>query len=146
MRCQNAMTTSLLRRLADDNPEDHEVDKFSLIDPWDWIMPEIQMLLSSRPRVPALENEPRIRTTVINYGVEEGFFSNQGDNTNHEILRQRIATTLQRFEPRLTEVEVTLLRAEEASARYLIQACCASQSLLITLIWDDAMSCFYLNK
>lgn len=140
------MTTSLLRRLADDNPEEQEVDKFSLDDARLWIIPEIQMLLSSRPRVPALENEPRIHTTVVNYGMEEGFFSREGNQAHHEILRQRIATTLQRFEPRLTEVEVTLLRAEEANARYLIQARCAAQPLLITLIWDDAMSCFYLNQ
>jgi type VI secretion system protein ImpF len=104
------------------------------------------MVLSSRPRAHAIEMNPDIHNTVVNYGLEEGFFYPKGNVSRQEILRQRIATALSRFEPRLNEVDVKLLPAEDANTRFIIQALCAAQPVLMTLIWDDAMSCFYLSE
>lgn len=137
------MNNSLLQRLADDAPEDTEAE-------WElksgWVFDELRMLFDSRPRIPGLEANNTVNHTVINYGLEEGFYPESHNTARAEIMRKRIENLLERFEPRLTEVKVNLYQPDLPRVEFIIQAQWNMQSLSYKLIWDDAMSTFYLNE
>lgn len=137
------MNNSLLQRLADDMPDDPQAE-------WEaknsWIFDELRMLFDSRPRIPGLENNNAVNHTVINYGLEEGFYLQNQPTARAEIMRQRIANLLQRFEPRLVDVEVSVYQPNLPRVEFIIQAQWNAQLLSCKLVWDDAMSTFYLNE
>lgn len=134
---------SLLQRLADDQPEDPNAE-------WEiksnWIIEEIRMLFDSRPRFPGVADIPDINKTVINYGLEEGFASVSQPDTRTEILRQRIFHALASFESRLFNVDVAINNAQLPRMEFTVNAEWNDQFLSFSLIWDDAMSTFYLNE
>lgn len=137
------MNNSLLQRLADDSPENNE-------DEWEakshWIFDELRMLFDSRPRIRSLEKNNAVNSTVINYGLDEGFYSQENTASRGEIMRLRIENLLARFEPRLIGVTVNIHQPNLPCVEFIIQAQWNDQSLRCTLIWDDAMSTFYLNE
>lgn len=137
------MKSSLLQRLADDTPDNPDAE-------WElksgWIFDELRMLFDSRPRIPGLETNNNVNHTVINYGLEEGFYQQDPLISRAEIMRERITNLLQRFEPRLTDVSVNLYQPNLPRVEFVIQAQWNTQSLSYKLIWDDAMSTFYLNE
>ncbi|MFP2505014.1 hypothetical protein [Buttiauxella gaviniae] len=137
------MNISLLQRLADDTPDQPETE-------WEiksnWIFDELRMLFDSRPRIAGLEKNNSVNHTVINYGLAEGFPSESLPVARVEIIRQRIVTLLARFETRLTEVNVMVHQPDFPWVEFVIQAQWNEQPLSCLLIWDDAMSTFYLNE
>ncbi|MCE0844168.1 GPW/gp25 family protein [Buttiauxella sp. A2-C1_F] len=137
------MNNSLLQRLADDMPD-------SIEDEWEtkshWIFDELRMLFDSRPRIRSLEENNAVNSTVINYGLDEGFYSQESSIARGEIMRLRIENLLARFEPRLIDVSVNIHQPNLPRVEFIIQAQWNDQSLSCTLIWDDAMSTFYLNE
>lgn len=134
---------SLLFRLSDNTPgsmEDtqHDNDINNIVN-------EIMMLLSSRPRLGYIENISRINSSILNYGINENFSENTPRSKRALELKQRIETALQRFEPRLCNVQVVYDFESLSNINFNIKGECHSQPIAFTLRWDDAMSHFFCH-
>lgn len=135
--------TSLLQRLSDDNPkqqgESVEVTESNF-------EAEVMMLLYSRPRFSDVENIPVLNCTVLNYGIDEHFSSDMPKGERKFILQGRLETAIRRFEPRLKNVSFTVANEGIAGMIFLIDAHYQNKPVHYKLIWDDAISRFYLSE
>lgn len=82
------------------------------------LLRDLQWLLNTRRTSDdELEAHPHLRRSVYNFGLEDiTTFSADSSETPAE-LRRTIETTIERFEPRLTDVRVTLVDPGESGQR-----------------------------
>jgi type VI secretion system protein ImpF len=79
---------------------------------------DLEWLLNTRkPPLPELDSWPAARDTVINFGLPDITSLGLTSAADHRSLRLAIASCLRVFEPRLTDVHVTLESSDTADRR-----------------------------
>ncbi len=79
---------------------------------------DVEWLLNSRqPHLDQLSTFPAAKESVINYGLPDISALGLTSASDHQALRQAIAACLRTFEPRLTDVHVTLEGSDMADRR-----------------------------
>lgn len=79
---------------------------------------DLEWLLNTRqPPLPQLANWPVAKATVINYGLPDITSLGLMSAADHRSLRMAIEVCLRTFEPRLTDVHVTLESSDTADRR-----------------------------
>jgi len=136
---------TLLQRLADDNPKNQDEQK-EAEDQSEVLIADILLLLSSRPRSYHVENIPAINESIINYGVSDVFASDTPRLERNSIMRERIQTALQRFEPRLKEIDVFPGNNHDGISTFIIDAEAFFGPVRYHLMWDDVISLFSLRN
>lgn len=132
---------SLLLRLTDNIPEGSEdVGREKNSNDFQLLLDEIMMLLTSRPRFGYVENIPILNASILNYGIDELFVKNTSLDEHIIVLIQRIKLALKRFEPRLSNVEITAHRESLSIVNFVVNATFQRRKIVFTLNWDDAMN------
>ncbi|WP_435952468.1 GPW/gp25 family protein [Dryocola sp. BD626] len=135
---------TLLQRLSDDNPKNQD-DRSEAEDKSSRLVEEVLMLLSSRPRSHHAEAIPVINESIINYGVCDVFASDTPRLERNAIMQRRIRLALQRFEPRLRNVDVIPGDEQGSQCFFLIEADTDDGRVRYRLMWDDVISQFTLR-
>lgn len=79
---------------------------------------DLEWLLNSRqPPMPQLAGYPGARASVINYGLPDITSLGLLSASDHKSLRQAIEVCIRNFEPRLTDVHVTLESSDTVDRR-----------------------------
>ena len=79
---------------------------------------DLEWLLNTRrPPIPALEDYDAAKASVINYGLPDITSLGLSSASDHRRLRVAIEESIRNFEPRLTDVRVTLEGAETVNRR-----------------------------
>lgn len=79
---------------------------------------DLEWLLNSRqPPMPQLAGYPAARASVINYGLPDITSLGLLSASDHKSLRQAIEICIRNFEPRLTDVHVTLESSDTVDRR-----------------------------
>lgn len=79
---------------------------------------DLEWLLNSRqPPMPELADYPAARASVINYGLPDITSLGLLSASDHKSLRQAIEVCIRNFEPRLTDVHVTLESSDTVDRR-----------------------------
>ncbi|MGX9120479.1 type VI secretion system baseplate subunit TssE [Mesorhizobium sp. BHbsci] len=128
---RNLVQPSLLDRLTDDEPrsasETHDKRRFSVRQLHEVILRDVSWLLNTNQLAATVDLEPypHVAASTLNYGVwPVGGHIREGIDAN--ALRNEIADSLQRFEPRLLpeSVKVTALNGDQnrGSLRFKIEA------------------------
>lgn len=79
---------------------------------------DLEWLLNTRqPPMPQLASYPAAKASVINYGLPDITSLGLMSASDHRTLRAAIEVCLRNFEPRLTDVHVTLQESETADRR-----------------------------
>lgn len=136
---------SLLVRLCDDTPQAEE-EHFLVDEKKDWILNELDLLFSSRPRFSYLEELPLVNSSVLNFGINESVLPTYDMEGRKKIIAERIKNTLQRFEPRLTHVTVMIKADNPDHVIFEINALHQALPMKFELIWDDCTGKFYLDE
>lgn len=136
---------SLLLRLCDDFPLDEEKLYLAGKDK-DWILSELDMLFTSRPRFSYLEMLPLVNTSVLNFGINESLLPDYDVEDRKKIIAERIKNTLKRFEPRLTDVTIIIKADNPDHVIFEINALHQELPMKFELIWDDCTGKFYLDE
>ncbi|POT29244.1 GPW/gp25 family protein [Citrobacter braakii] len=139
------MMPSLLLRLCDDYPLDEEELYLAGKDK-DWILSELDMLFTSRPRFLYLETLPLVNTSVLNFGINESLLPDYDVEDRKKIIAERIKNTLKRFEPRLTDVTIIIKADNPDHVIFEINALHQELPMKFELIWDDCTGKFYLDE
>jgi type VI secretion system protein ImpF len=137
---------SLLLRLSDNDPHNTE-DNHSLAETSPWLLNELKMLFSSRSRFTHIEAISLVNASILNYGINESLTQiNELDKRQQE-MQTRIKNTLQRFEPRLSGVNV-MAKTDPSSSNvtFTINARHQGIALNIELVWDDYTGKLYFNE
>lgn len=136
---------SLLRRLSDNQPQVEE-DNDETEGKNSWLLDELKMLFSSRSRFPDIEAIPLVNSSIVNYGIDESLLLITEDNERKTVIKQRIQTALQRFEPRLTHVTITARAENTSNITFAINAQHKQKPLTVELVWDNGIGKFYFNE
>lgn len=79
---------------------------------------DLEWLLNTRqPPLPELANWPAAKASVINYGLPDISALGLSSAADHRALRIAIETCLRNYEPRLTDVRVTLQGSDTVDRR-----------------------------
>ncbi|EPL4526988.1 GPW/gp25 family protein [Enterobacter asburiae] len=140
------MTASLLSRLSDNHPLHSEDDFHWAGQTQDALLSELKMLLMSRVRLLDIENIPLINSSVLNYGIDESFSKIEEINARLTVLETRLKKAVSRFEPRLTNVELTSSTSNLQVMNFILHANYLHQPVTIELRWDDCTGRFYFNE
>jgi type VI secretion system protein ImpF len=136
---------SLLQRLIDDNPDQQaEIRpslKQSLSEVRDAVREDLARLLNTRaycrPWSPQLEE---LRKSVVSYGLHDGVISGMAADDWRGLLRRAIEDAIRVYEPRLTDVAVTLVDEPEnleRSLRFRIEATLVLEAEQATVTFDS---------
>lgn len=136
---------SLLLRLSYNQPHIEE-ENYRNEDKSTWLMNELKMLFSSRSRFPAIENIPLVNASILNYGINESVSQIQETDRRKIVIEERIKNTLQRFEPRLTQVEIITNTNNPSNVIFEINAFHQALPMKFALVWDDCTGKFYFNE
>jgi type VI secretion system protein ImpF len=121
---------SLLQRLIDDKP-DQQAElrptlKQSIAEVRDAVREDLAKLLNTRaycrPWSPQLDE---LRKSIVSYGLHDGVISGMAADDWRALLRRSIEETIRVYEPRLRDVNVTLIDEPdslERSLRFRIEA------------------------
>ncbi|NIF32444.1 hypothetical protein F3J29_09865 [Enterobacter sp. Cy-643] len=137
--------SSLLCRLSDNHPlsiEDDYACDADIIAP---MISDLKMLLTSRTRLPMVEEIPLVNASIINYGINESFGSKIEMISRDKIMTSRISNALLRFEPRLVDVFITRKSNPEAVI-FILQASYRHTPFRLEMIWDDSTGRFFFDE
>lgn len=137
--------SSLLLRLSDNHPRTEE-DNYRTEEKSTWLLNELKMLFSSRSRFSYIENIPLVNGSILNYGIDESVSQINEMAHRKEVIEGRIKNALQRFEPRLTEVEIITRTDNSSGVIFEINALHQKLPLKMELVWDDCTGKFYFNE
>ena len=114
---ETLVTQSILDRLTD--IEDWPATRLQSVRFFrDSLKRDLEWLLNSRqPPLPQLANWPAAKTTVINYGLPDITSLGLMSSSDQRSLRLAIEACLRAFEPRLTDVRVTLESTDTTDRR-----------------------------
>jgi type VI secretion system protein ImpF len=106
------------------------LDRLMTVDEWpttraqslrfykDALKRDLEWLLNTRqPPIPQLASYPAAKATVINYGLPDISALGLMSASDHRTLRVAIEVCLRNFEPRLTDVHVTLQASDTVDRR-----------------------------
>lgn len=136
---------SLLLLLSDDAPS-RAMDDVIKDEPIVFFRHELNLLFSSRARLPFIDDIPLVNNSVVNYGFNEANIYDYDLLQRTEILKKRIVILLQRFEPRLIQVEVDIYDVDAYRVIFHIRAQHEDTPLLFELGWDDCQGRFYFDE
>ncbi|WP_459176696.1 type VI secretion system baseplate subunit TssE [Ewingella americana] len=136
---------SLLCRLSDNHPR-IEKDDYRTEEKSTWLLNELKMLFSSRSRFSHIEIIPLVNASILNYGIDESVSQIHEVEHRKIVIEERIKNALQRFEPRLTEVDVITRTDNPSSVMFEINAMHKELPIKIELVWDDCTGKFYFNE
>ena len=136
---------SFLLRLSDNHPQAEE-EYYRTEDKSTWLLNELKMLFSSRSRFAYIETLPLVNASVLNYGINESV--SQIHETDHRktVIEERIKNTLQRFEPRLSDVVIITKTDNPSNVIFEINALHKTLPVKFALVWDDCTGKFYFNE
>ena len=112
--CSPVITPSVLDRLLDDSPrevsENQGAMHFDLRRFKQAVARDLEALLNTRyiDLEEKIERYPYARNSVINFGIIDLSSLSLLDPDDRALLRDKILVTIERHEPRLTKVRVTL--------------------------------------
>ncbi len=114
---ETLVTQSILDRLTD--IEDWPATRLQSVRFFrDSLKRDLEWLLNTRqPPLPQLANWPAAKTTVINYGLPDITSLGLMSSSDQRSLRLAIEACLRAFEPRLTDVRVTLESTDTTDRR-----------------------------
>lgn len=135
----------LLRLLADDNPKDQDDDN-NEANSCDYLINEVLMMLSSRPRDYKVDDMPEVSKSVINYGINDVFPLDMLRSERSAILEKRILKALTIFEPRMSNLSVSAGNENHGCSSFVIEAEVGSENVRYCLEWDDLLSYFSLRS
>lgn len=136
---------SLLLRLSDDNPQIEE-ETYRAEEKSPWLLNELRMLLSSRSRLAHVETLPLVNASVLNYGINSSVSQINDTERRKKIIEQQIAITLQRFEPRLSDVAMMTKTNNSSHVIFEIHALHNALPVKFELVWDDCTGKFYFDE
>lgn len=136
---------SLLLLLSDDDPS-NAIDDIIKVDPAVFFRHELNLLFSSRSRLPFIDEMPLISHSVVNYGFDETNIHDYEPLQRAEILKKRIVALLQRFEPRLAQVDVDIYNTDAGCTLFHMRAQHEGAPLLFKLGWDNCLGRFYFDE
>lgn len=110
---QAVVTTSVWNRLHDDDPRDENDDATVYLDLRRFkqaVATDLDALLNSRCVDPdeEIERYPHARHSMINFGIIDLSSLSLLDPDDRALLRDKIRQTIERHEPRLSRIRVTL--------------------------------------
>ncbi|WP_330984096.1 MULTISPECIES: hypothetical protein [Enterobacterales] len=140
------MTTSLLSRLSDNYPLREEDDYPWALQPYEVLLSEFKMLLTSRARLPDIENIPLINASVLNYGIDESFSKTNEIGSRRLMMETRLKNTIARFEPRLTQISLTSNMTDSHTICFILRGVFFLTPIVLELTWNDSTGRFYFNE
>lgn len=136
---------SLLLRLSDNTPRVEE-DNYRNEKKSTWLLDELKMLFSSRSRFSNIEGIPLINASILNYGIDESLSQDLDVSHRKVVIEERIKDVLQRFEPRLTDVDITTQTDNPSCVIFEINALHHQLPVKIELVWDEGTGKFYFHE
>ncbi|EAB8795101.1 hypothetical protein DU854_17265 [Salmonella enterica subsp. enterica] len=140
------MFNSLMTRLSDDLPSQAEDNNSEKVSYEEELLYELKMLLTSRSRIPEIENINLVNCSILNYGINESFSDIGEINSRRPALEQRLHDAIARFEPRLSKVSVTSAIISNDKIIFTINAFYLNYPIVVALEWEDCTGRFYFNE
>ena len=137
--------SSLLLRLSDNHPQIEEEYDWTE-EKSTWLLSELKMLFSSRSRFAHIETIPLVNTSILNYGINESVSQIHEMDRRKSVIEERIKNILQRFEPRLTGVDIITRTENPSAVIFEINAIHRALPVKFALVWDDCSGKFYFNE
>lgn len=136
---------SLLLRLSDNHPNVEE-DYDWTEEKSTWLLNDLKMLFSSRSRLAHIETIPLVNASILNYGINESVSQTHETDRRKTVIEERIKNALQRFEPRLTNVDIITKTDNSSAVIFEINALHKMLPVKLALVWDDCTGKFYFNE
>lgn len=137
--------SSLLLRLSDNLPH-VEKDSDRIDEKGAWLFNELKMLFSSRSRFPHIEPLPLVNASILNYGINVAVSTISEPEQRKAVIEERIQRALQRFEPRLTDVEITSHTDNAFNVIFEINALYKASPMKFELVWNDSTDKLYFYE
>lgn len=121
---QIILTPSVLDRLIDNEPERSVEPEWArsqgVFELRDNVKRDLESLLNSRQtRTDLVDNNDELATSMLTYGLPDFTSSGSGGIEEQEILRRAVERSIERFEPRLRHVDVTIAPTKSTFERSL---------------------------
>ena len=119
-----ALTPSILDRLIDNEPDRSVEPEWAraqgVFELRDTVKRDLESLLNSRQTRPDLaDNLDELATSMLTYGLPDFTSTGGGGIAEHDLLRRAVERTIERFEPRLRHVDVTVVPPKSSYERSL---------------------------
>lgn len=119
-----ALTPSILDRLIDNEPDRSVEPEWAraqgVFELRDTVKRDLESLLNSRQTRPDLaDNLDELATSMLTYGLPDFTSTGGGGIEEHDLLRRAVERTIERFEPRLRHVDVTVVPPKSSHERSL---------------------------
>lgn len=136
---------SLLLTLSDNSPKSikDEIDKITNLD---WLKLELKMLFLTSSRNLSIGNILYINSSILNYGIDTSISKDIKQSKMKEIIADRIIKTLERFEPRLTNVTIFSDIYSPLKTSFKINSFFENKPFEFILIWDNCAERFYFDE
>jgi len=135
LKNQLVLTPSLLDRLIDHDPDRSVEPEWArsqgVRELRETVKRDLESLLNSRQSRPDLQDSTdELAMSMLTYGLPDFTSLGGGGIEEHEALRRAVEHTIERFEPRLKRVEVSVLPPKSAFERSL-------HLMISALLWID---------
>jgi type VI secretion system protein ImpF len=116
---QLGLAPSLLDRLIDSESSGTAIlTGYNAEQMYQAVLRDLEALLNTRQiREPALLNDPELSQSILTYGLPDFVSAESLSTTQRTEIGAAIRKVVERFEPRLKEVNVTLLASDEESVK-----------------------------
>ncbi len=121
---QITLMPSVLDRLIDNDPDHSTEPEWAraqgVLELRDTVKRDLESLLNSRQTRPELvDNIDELSTSMLTYGLPDFTSTGGAGVEEHEMLRRAVVRTIERFEPRLRHVDVTVVPPKSSFERSL---------------------------
>jgi type VI secretion system protein ImpF len=119
-----AIQASILDRLIDDSPDDYDVKELhkgqSLKQLRASVRRDLENLLNAKVQwLTWPENYKELEHSLVNYGLHDFSSMRVSSLEGRQLLCEKVAQTIKRFEPRFIEVEVEIVDKEQPLDRIM---------------------------
>ncbi len=141
----NEVRTSVLDRLTGNTPsEEYTISNYSLYDTIiQNVRNDLQNLLNTRKApISRMVETTGLKSTLLNYGMEDFTYFNPESKSDHERLQKIIEHLINTFEPRLRKVKVKLLESSDKTdfrVRFHIEAVLCIEEIVIPVQFNSIM-------
>lgn len=121
---QIALIPSVLDRLIDQEPDRTVEPEWAraqgVYELRDSVKRDLESLLNSRQTRPELVDDgDELSTSMLTYGLPDFTSTGTGGEGEHDMLRRAVERTIERFEPRLKHVDVSVVPPKSSFERSL---------------------------
>lgn len=121
---QIVLMPSVLDRLIDNEPERSVEPEWArsqtVLELRDAVKRDLESLLNSRQTRPELgENAEELETSMLTYGLPDFTSMGMSGVDEHQSLRRAVERTIEKFEPRLRHIEVSVVPPKSSFERSL---------------------------